>query len=176
MNLIDFQAKLSEAMSEELATPYYIAVKNDKENWMLRLGLLKEASGLKPVSKLGLIKPWILGVSNFKGHIYPVVDLKRLFSGENLLNNYKSIVTVVSDLSGASIGIVWSDVIGLFNERDLEVIDSARAKAGQDGLEWLSDKAKAYVETGFRDHQGLAWSVLDLQKLLNSEDIMNIQG
>ena len=120
LDLTEFQANLSKTMVSADTPDLYIALKEQYLQWVISLSDLKETSVSKNIAKLGIVKPWMLGVANFRGNICSVVDFKRLFDDSGTYVNYKNIITIVNDKYNLNTGFLWNDIYGLFGEDQID--------------------------------------------------------
>lgn len=166
MSLIDFQNSLSQSLQEEHNLNLWMGVALGDEKWLLNLQELKETNAIKNVSKNGLVKPWILGVSNFKGHIYAILDMGHLINQKTSLLTFRSIVTILHENYGLNLGILWDESLGLIDIKNLK--DSPKNST--------NNKLHKFCKKVWVDSENNLWNELDIESLASSEEVLNIRA
>lgn len=111
-----------------------------------------------------LTKDWFLGMTNVRGSLYTVVDLRR-FAGEGVTDVGKETrLLSVSPSLGFNVTLVVSKMLGLRNTASMTPVGNvtpAHAGAG-----WLGDC--------FADADGHIWRELSLSRLVASPDFLMV--
>jgi len=111
-----------------------------------------------------LTKDWFLGMTNVRGSLYTVVDLRR-FAGEGVTDVGKEtrLLSVAPSL-GFNVTLVVSKMLGLRNTASMTPVGNvtpAHADAS-----WLGDS--------FADADGHIWRELSLSRLVASPDFLMV--
>ncbi len=129
---------------------------------------LEEASEIIPLPRITPVpgvKPWLLGITNLRGTVISVVDLKAFLSGRSTATSLRNRVVVVrADEWGY--GLLVDEVIGM---RPL-MADSATDKP-----ENLDPGLRPYVSQAVRN-QDRVWLVFNTRRLLQDPRFMGAAG
>ena len=86
-NLIDFQHNLLSAVSDQsVSTDSFVALKLDNDLWLIDLAYLQEASVPSKIARHAQAPNWIVGIANFKGDVWTIIDMKMVLKNEATLN------------------------------------------------------------------------------------------
>lgn len=105
------------------------------------------------VTKVPGTKPWLLGVSNIRGTLIPVIDMLLFFTGQRTEHNRRNRVLVFRLLTGYC-GVLVGEMVGIRH------FPKTRAVAKKT----TSPSYEPYVEYGF-EQDGNTWSVFSLMAL-----------
>lgn len=161
-SLRSFQEKLNQSLLSDTTDTLLIGFFLSNTRWFIDLSHLKETSYIKAISKIGLVKPWILGITNIKGHIYTVVDMKKVIFDKQIDINQQNVVSIINDKYGLSLALLWEQSIGLINKEKLTKIN-------------LKKNPKFSLQA-YQDEDSLIWCELDVTTLLTSDEITNIRA
>lgn len=114
------------------------------------------------VTRVPGAKPWLLGLANVRGDLLPIVDLRRLLSGEAGVRTGTSRVIVLNHEAPAGFLV---DGVGGFRsfapeEQRHELVDEHPGESGD------ADPADFVLGAFVRD--GTAWRVFSLRKLADA--------
>lgn len=113
-------SELTGASSAAFAeTREYLAFRLGNEEYGIDILKVQEIRGFEPTTKLANVPPFILGLSNLRGAIVPIIDLRIKFNlGEP---KYDALtVTIILNIGHRIVGIVVdsvSDVIALMPDQ-----------------------------------------------------------
>ena len=111
-----------------------------------------------------LTRDWFLGVTNVRGSLYTVVDLRR-FAGDGVTEMTKEtrLLSLAPSL-GFNVTLVVSRMLGLRNTASMTaVVNSSPAHSG---ASWLGNS--------FADADGHIWRELSLSRLITTPDFLMV--
>ena len=105
------------------------------------------------VTKVPGTKPWMLGISNNRGSLIPIIDLQLFLIGRRTERSRRNRVLVFNLWTGAT-GVLVGEMVGMRHF-------SKDKSTGKDSLSVRFDR---YVQYGF-DQDGETWPVFNLSVL-----------
>jgi len=109
---------------------------------------------MPPVTPVPGAEPWLLGVGNLRGNLFPVVDLKCFLEGERTVQQEGARVLIMRQ-AGGDVALTIDE---LFGQRSFDTAEEA-------GIEALADGRYAhFIERAFHA-DGHAWGVFSLSLL-----------
>ena len=120
-----FQEKLTKELKNlptVMGRNFILLKLSDDSRWLMNITDIKETSVLPEVSKIGLTQPWIMGISNFRGTVGTIIDMKHFLLGKpsNTLNSHAILLNKKYNLNLA-LKNIWVDKNGSrWNELDVE--------------------------------------------------------
>ncbi len=172
VDLVDFQERLNKNLEEADklgAGASLIGFHSAGRNWLLDLSDLREIEGVpsaERIQRIDLAKGWVLGVANFKGYIYTLVDL-QMFLGEStasqLTLNARALLMHQKFLIQAA--LVVPEVSGLMSAEEMKPLGPGEWKPS---IPWAS--------AGLRDAEGTLWEVLDLAALASAREMLDVEA
>lgn len=171
VDLVEFQKRLNSDLEDanlqgELSS--LIGFKAQGRNWLIELGDLREIDGVPGVEKIqrvAITKPWVMGISNFKGYIYTLVDFQMFLGGEASALGINSRSLLLNQKFIIQTALVVPDVSGLVIKNDLKPCDP---QGGAFGSPWSV--------AAYEGRDGVVWEMLDLFALSESETMLNIEA
>jgi purine-binding chemotaxis protein CheW len=128
------------------------------EHYAFPSSVVREVFHLTEITPLPSLPPFVLGVTNVRGRILSVVDLRRLLEfGEMGLTNLNRAIILSS--SGMEIAVLADEVLGVYES------DSDK---WQKSLPTLVGKREAYLGGVTKDRV----VVIDAEKMLQSKDLL----
>ncbi|WP_096085651.1 chemotaxis protein CheW [Agaribacterium haliotis] len=126
------------------------------QRFIAPLGQVAEILEVPGHTRLPGVQPWVIGLSNVRGRLLPLIDLP-MFLGAQLGLQRRNHRVLVFDS-----GDIFS---GLMIERSLGMqhFELGQHSAEQD--EQVPDLIKSYLEGSYVDAQEQRWNVIDLNKL-----------
>jgi twitching motility protein PilI len=111
-----------------------------------------------------LTRDWFLGITNLRGSLYTVVDLRR-FAGEGATEIGKEtrLLTLAPSL-GFNVTLLVSRMLGLRNTASMTTV--AGTSAAYATMSWVGN--------GFSDAEGHVWRELSLSKLIAAPEFLMV--
>ena len=134
------------------------------ENYCAEIHQIRSVVRVESITRIPNAPDFVIGVTNLRGQILPVIDIRSFFGLAQKKRTEKSRV-IVSDVTGSSIGILVDDV-----KQAMEIDEAAI----QPPLATVSEKLATYTKGQFQMQDAII-IILDLEKVLRSEDIDNLK-
>jgi chemotaxis signal transduction protein len=149
-----YQRQLNDALaSAEEVSEAVIALRIDRQGWLLSLTDLAETSVCPPLSKTGLMPPGVVGIGNFRGKVHTVLSMPQLLD-QQPGSNGQGWTTVLHSKYGISLALLWPEMVGLFSRSDFVNIDQ---------------KNPSFIKTTWKDKQSELWNELDMATFLREK-------
>src|ERR1700691_1675395 len=164
ISLRDFQQGLVSRIqnaTQAVVTRARLGVQVGPENWLLDL---TDASEVVPVPRLTpapLTKAWFCGVANVRGNLYSVVDFSAYQGFEPTPQNVESRLLLLSNRYLGNAALLVTRMLGLRNVDDFGEKEQLQA-------------TRSWVSAQYRDKGGAQWNQLDLARLVEQEDFLEI--
>lgn len=146
----------------ERATERFLSFSLAGEVYAVELGGILETDRLPRVTRVPGLPAWTVGVSNLRGTILPVVDLRRLLSLEEAENPGDGRILVVRPAAGDSPAALVVD--------RLEGVALLAPGELHPAPQWLDSKVLPYLE-GIGSFKGRLVNVLDLRRLFDATGV-----
>ena len=167
-----FQARLATRLQEARSTGVaaaWLAVEAGADKYLLPLGHAGEIFPWTAPQPVPYTAPWFLGVANFRGGLYGVVDLARLGpggprAGGNPAPRASARLVAFNEALEVNAAILIDRLVGL---RAADAFKSARAPAA-DAPPWHSHV--------FIDGAGGQWQEINLQLLSEQPEFLSIDA
>jgi twitching motility protein PilI len=131
-----------------------LGVQIGEQNWLVQMSDIAEVLPLPALTQVPLAKPWFVGIANIRGNLYSISDLSAFSGLGETLRNQSNRVLLLAEKYAFNAGLLVSRVLGL---RD----SSAWQEAGLSGQ--------------MLDERGQTWHKLDIAKLLERPDFLEIE-
>lgn len=157
-------ASVTKLAGETVGQEFLVFTLGDEE-YGIDILKVQEIRGYDQVTRIANTPAFIKGVTNLRGIIVPIIDLRVKFSQENVTYNDNTVV-IVLNFSQRVVGIVVdgvSDVLSLTNEQ----IRPAPEFAVTLSTEYL---------TGLGSLGERMLILVDIEKLLSSEEMELVEG
>ena len=149
-----YQRQLNDALaSAEEVSEAVIALRIDRQGWLLSLTDLAETSVCPPLSKTGLMPTGVVGIGNFRGKVHTVLSMPQLLAQQNGSNG-QGWTTVLHSKYGISLALLWPEMVGLFSRSDFVNIDQENP---------------SFIKTTWKDKQSELWNELDMATFLREK-------
>lgn len=169
VDLVDFQKRLIsnlEAAKADNQTDSMVGFSAGGENWLIYLKDLKEVESVpaqSSIRKILLTKPWVSGISNFRGTIYTLLDFQKFLGFSSTSLDLNARVILLSNRLNSQAGFVVPEVLGIFKIGQFNSIN-----ASVPGREWVSELVEEKLEFGER-----TWNVINVEKLMNQREMLS---
>ncbi|WP_460479990.1 chemotaxis protein CheW [Comamonas humi] len=159
--------RLDQAREQKVSGAAWLAVKAAGQGYLLPLSQSGEVLPWSGVTPVPYTKPWMLGVASLRGLLLTVVDLALMLGQparrtEGFYAEAK--LVVLNPLLGVHAALLVEQLEGL-----RRVQDFARSQPP-------ADEAPPFVSASYVAVDGQAWQELDLQKLAESRDFLDISA
>lgn len=129
---------------------------------------LAEAGEIVPmppaIVPVPLSKDWFLGVTNLRGSLFTVIDLRR-FAGDGMTEIGKETrLLSLAPTLGFNVTLIVSKMLGLRNTASMTAVVNATPAHG--GASWLGNS--------FADADGHIWRELSLSRLIATPDFLMV--
>jgi twitching motility protein PilI len=164
INLRAFQQELSERLKRKTAAQVdnlRLALESGEVSWLVRLGDAGEVLPMPEPLPVPLTKPWFLGVANIRGGLYGMIDLGAFLTGKPSARGATArLVLLGTRFSEIRAGLMVNKVLGLRNLTDFTTADT--------------DSPRAWAAQTWRDKNGGEWRELDLTRLTQDAEFLQI--
>ena len=143
--------------AREIAQDQYrgVGYRVGKRRLISNFGEVVEIVPMPPVTPVPGAQPWLLGIGNLRGNLFPVVDLKQFLEGERTVLHEGQRVLVMRQ-AGGDVALTIDE---LYGQRGF--MPAQRIAAG----DLASGRFGHFVEYGFHGEDGHDWAVFSLSVL-----------
>lgn len=170
VNLVEFQKRLNldlEDANQKGELSSLIGFKAHGRHWLIELGDLREIDGVPQadgIRRVAITKPWVMGISNFKGYIYTLVDFQMFLGGEHSALGINARALLLNQKFLIQTALIVPDVMGLVIKNDLK---PSEPQGGSFGSPWSV--------AAYEGRDGIIWEMLNLLALSESDEMLNIE-
>ena len=132
-------------------------------NIVTALNDVSEYLSIPDFTRIPGVKSWIIGVTNVRGRLVPILDLNGFFEVESRESNTKKRLLVVEN-SELVCGFLVSSMFGL---------KTFKADSFHAGVPTDQEKLRPFI-SGYFENDSQTWFVLDLKKILEHEYFFDI--
>jgi len=167
----EMQARLAQRLekihSENFAIAAWLAVRCAARNYLLPLAQAGEVSSWPGVQRVPYTKAWFAGIANLRGSLVAVVDLALLL-GHGAARSE-------AQLAACSL-VSFNPALDLNATLLVDSLQGLRASASWAGSEAPPPDAPPFFGPVYADAQGEKWQELQLQRLAQSADFLDIRA
>lgn len=171
VDLVMFQKRLNKNLEEssiETEASSLIGFTSGNRNWLVALDCLREVEGVPPsdrIQNIALTKPFVIGIANFKGLIYTMIDWQSFLGGgySQITLNARSLLFHTKLETTAA--LVVSEVTGIVSRS--EVIELEKGQ-------W--EPSTPWSSHGYKTKDGKKWELIDLHLLATSKEMLDIEA
>jgi len=132
-----------------------LGVQVGNDYWLVEMEDISEVLPVPPLTPVPLTRSWYCGVSNIRGNLYSISDLAAFLGLPEVTQEGQNRVLLVNPKFAFNAGLLVTRVLGL------------RDTAG-----WQRTESPEGVD--YRDEQGHAWHKLDINRLLQQPEFLQI--
>ena len=158
-NLREFQQTVLERLQAQVAgggtSASTLGIQVGDEFWLVDMSDISEVLSPPVLTKVPLTKPWYCGVANVRGNLYSIIDLGVYAGGAPIPHEGQGRVLLAGQKFAFNAGFLVSRVLGLRNATGWQ-------RSEQDG------------ETRLQDGSGQVWRKLEIAKLLQQPEFLQI--
>lgn len=164
-SLREFQQGLSARLQAVVDAPPVatskLGVLAGRDLWLVDLIEAGEVVPLPELTKVPLTRPWFSGVANIRGVLYSIVDFSAFTGGEPSQLGLDTRVLLVGQKLAANCGLLVNRMMGLRRPEQLQRIEDTAPAA-------------PWVNAEYTDSEGRHWKELQLRKLVEHPDFLQI--
>ena len=165
-NLVEFQNRLNEQLDLAMASDQIVSWMSftaAQTNWLINIGDTKEVSTFPDSTfKFDVTRPWHMGIGNFRGNIHSLVDFSMFLGGAPTVVNANTRALLVHGKYDTNIALIVPQVFGL------KKVDTLSKQS-------RASKSSVWVDDVFEDEAGVKWEFLNVQGLVSSKEMMEVE-
>ena len=118
--------------AREIAQDQYrgVGYRVGKRRLISNFGEVVEIVPMPPVTPVPGAQPWLLGIGNLRGNLFPVVDLKQFLEGERTVLHEGQRVLVMRQ-AGGDVALTIDELFGQRSFVDEQQVDAATVAEGR---------------------------------------------
>ena len=147
--------------AREIAQDQYrgVGYRVGKRRLISNFGEVVEIVPMPPVTPVPGAQPWLLGIGNLRGNLFPVVDLKQFLEGERTVLHEGQRVLVMRQ-AGGDVALTIDELYGQRSFGEEQSVDPAPLAQG---------RYAHFVERAFHS-DGADWGVFSLSRLARTPE------
>ena len=147
--------------AREIAQDQYrgVGYRVGKRRLISNFGEVVEIVPMPPVTPVPGAQPWLLGIGNLRGNLFPVVDLKQFLEGERTVLHEGQRVLVMRQ-QGGDVALTIDELYGQRSFGEEQAIDPAPLAQG---------RYAHFIDRAFHG-EGADWSVFSLSRLARTPE------
>ena len=147
--------------AREIAQDQYrgVGYRVGKRRLISNFGEVVEIVPMPPVTPVPGAQPWLLGIGNLRGNLFPVVDLKQFLEGERTVLHEGQRVLVMRQ-QGGDVALTIDELYGQRSFGEEQSIDPAPLAQG---------RYAHFVDRAFHS-DGADWGVFSLSRLARTPE------
>ena len=147
--------------AREIAQDQYrgVGYRVGKRRLISNFGEVVEIVPMPPVTPVPGAQPWLLGIGNLRGNLFPVVDLKQFLEGERTVLHEGQRVLVMRQ-AGGDVALTIDELYGQRSFGEELAVDPAPLAQG---------RYAHFVERAFHS-DGADWGVFSLSRLARTPE------
>lgn len=169
-SLIEYQKLFNEnkIISKETKGNKYIFLRLEGElskfrkNWLISVDDILEISQYSEISKIGYTNNYIVGISSFKGNVCTIIDMSIFLNNKSSLINSNSCILLRKN---EGIALLWPNI-------EINNIELGKINIEDYKRESFYENV-GFVKDYFIDEENNLWNELDIEKLLQSNQILD---
>jgi len=159
-SLTDFQTNLTAALRQSQAGgQLFVAITLDDDRWLIDLAAIQEASVPPRVARSSGAPSWVLGIGNFKGKVWSVLDMRVLLHDQKTFNPQWGWVTLLRPVNGHEVALLWSEIVEIAPQSAY-----TRVTPEQSDHPWSKSQ--------WKDKEGNLWKEFDVLKLMGETGLI----
>lgn len=166
VDLVGFQQRLNESLDSlqnlgEVSS--LLGFSSNGFNWLLKLDDLHEIESVpnqNNVQHVALARKWVMGIANFKGNIYTLVDFQMFLGGKATQTDMNARSLLIHPRHQIQAALIVAEVSGLVAPNGITQV----SKGG----------AQPWVSGVYKDATGKNWNMIDAAMLSQDATMLNI--
>lgn len=160
-SLTDFQTALTLSLrGSQAADSLFVAITLDEDRWLIDLSAIQEASVPPRIAHSLGAPEWVLGIGNFKGKVWSVLDMRAILHGKKTFNPRWGWVTLLRPHNAHEVALLWSEIVEIAPQ-------SQYAKSQSHPVMHPWSKAV------WTDKRGQTWNEFNVENLLGSAGVIS---
>ncbi|MFA5636458.1 MAG: chemotaxis protein CheW [Anaerovoracaceae bacterium] len=161
MSTLDENKKIG----EETQHGRFLTFTIENEVYGIEILYVTEIIGIQSITKVPEVPDYVKGITNLRGKIIPVIDVRLKFGREPIEYNDRTCIIVI-DISDVSVGLIVDKVDEVLTFEDGEIAAPPASKTGFENR---------YIK-GIGKSGGKVQLLLDCEKLLKNDEMEIIEG
>ena len=163
LSLREYQRKLSARLVnlEAGQAASKLGVQIGKAGWLVDLVDAGEVIPVPPITPVPLTHAWFAGVANIRGNLYSVVDFAAFLGAAPSAPTEAARLLLLHAKYRVSAALLVERVLGMHGSEQLQHRRD-------------TDKMAPWVRAEYTDSSGKAWHELDVPKLVQHPDFLNV--
>lgn len=166
-SLTSFQNRLNKELSDpDVSSDSFVSILLDDEPWLIDLAHIKEASVPPYIAKSFGAPAWAIGIANFHGEIWSIIDMRQLLKGQSTINPTLGWVTLLRPSSGHQIALLWSEIVEISSKQQYDVLT--------ENMNVESKKSQTLLKSQYKDKSNKVWNELDIEKIVGENGLISL--
>ena len=166
-SLTNFQNRLTTALSDpDVSSDSFVSILLDDDPWLIDLTHIKEASVPHHISKSFGAPAWAVGISNFHGEIWSIIDMRQLLKGQSTINPNLGWVTLLRSVSNHQIALLWSEIVEISSKQEYDVHPINK--------NLINEKSQTLLKSQYKDKNNKIWNELDVEKIAGENGLISL--
>ena len=166
IDLVEFQNRLNESLNSfqnmgELTS--LLGFVSGGVRWLINLNDLHEIESVpssEKIQRIYLTKNWVMGVANYKGNIFTLVDFQQFLGKKATQADMNARSLLLHPRHNIQTALIVNEVTGL-----LAVNEMTKVREGGD---------KSWVKTQLKSKDGLVWNLINVEALSADNEMLNV--
>lgn len=159
-SLTDFQTALTLSLrGSQSSDNLFVAITLDEDRWLIDLSAIQEASVPPRVAHSAGAPDWVLGIGNFKGKVWSVLDMRCILHNKKTFNPRWGWVTLLRPNNRHEVALLWSEIVEIAPQSNYVKLQSVDPHPWSKGV--------------WKDKNGLTWNEFDVDKLLGASGLIS---
>ncbi len=163
ISLRDYQRELAERLrgADLGRATSKLGVQAGPDSWLIDLDAASEVIPVPAITPVPLARAWIRGVANIRGNLYSVVDFPAFLGGTPAPSTEHSRLLLIGERFRTGSALLVDRSLGLRNPAQLRQLSDGGAH-------------KPWVKAGYSDQDGKVWKELDIPRLIQHPDFLDV--
>lgn len=160
-SLTDFQTALTLSLrGSQAADSLFVAITLDEDRWLIDLSAIQEASVPPRIAHSLGAPEWVLGIGNFKGKVWSVLDMRAILHGKKTFNPRWGWVTLLRPHNAHEVALLWSEIVEIAPQSQYTKTQATNGVHPWSKAVWI-------------DKRGQIWNEFNIENLLGSTGVIS---
>ncbi len=151
----------SQSESSRASSSSRLGVTISGSDWLVALADISEVLPFPEIMRVPQTHSWFIGMANVRGNLYALTDLAVFFGNPPTSATAESRILLVHGKFGVNAGLLVTGLIGLRSLEDMKIQKD-------------SEQSPPWQPSQYKDADGRVWRELDIEKLLNQNEFMQV--